>query len=98
MENIKTPEEIYDKIKGVVITGKYFDEKENEFDFDFKDWFIFELEEYGKQRHNQAIHAAAENAKVLFERYSTKSEIVSAVHGKTTYSVSKDSILKLLEP
>lgn len=91
MGKIKTPEEILRS--NLTIETMAFGSPDYTYNKVIKS-----IEEYGKQRHNQAIKAAAENAKVLFKRYSTRSEVVSAVHGKTTYSVSKDSILKLLEP
>lgn len=48
---MKTPEEIYDKIKGVI----YPCVKEDDEETNFEDWFISELKEYGKQQYNQAI-------------------------------------------
>lgn len=77
MEKIKTPEEILDAIIGEISA----ENKDKVWYYDA----IADMHEYGKQRHNEAIKAAAENATA----YSVS--VGCAI-------VDKDSILKLLEP
>lgn len=82
MKKIKTPEEILRE--NLTIETMAFGSPDYTYNKVIKS-----IEEYGKQRHNQAIKAASENAKYKW---------VEEPDGKLNIIVDKDSILKLLEP
>lgn len=87
---MRTPESIYNEIKGIVLPSIYIDEEGNESHIDFEQWFKNEINNFGKEQYNQAVKDCVESATAYMIHTSLN-------EGRQKAIINKGSMLKNLK-